>query len=110
MEILEDWIHDCLTSNPTNFNNGLGFFLKEDIPEDTIKAIKKRHDERVSKGHPYYILDFILEDLENGKEIRVQDDGFYPKDVKPKYAPYQEGKIIKMSHDGKVIEVSKPTT
>ncbi len=50
-------------------NFGSGFLIKEGSPESKVEEILEYHNERMGKGEPYFILDFLAEDVENGVEI-----------------------------------------
>ena len=50
-------------------NFGSGFLIKEGTPESKVEEILEYHNERMGKGEPYFILDFLVEDVENGVDI-----------------------------------------
>ena len=88
MEILEDRIYDYLIRNPRlDINNGGGFFIKEGISKEKIAEIREYHEEHLLKGSPYFILDFLYEDLEKNIPIIMfgYGDNYYRKGIKPKY-------------------------
>ena len=60
-------------------NFGSGFLIKEGSPESKVEEILEYHNERMGKGEPYFILDFLVEDVENGVEIERRDGGYRRK-------------------------------
>ena len=63
-------------NNEWEINHGMGFYIKEGTPKERIKIIREYHDERLKKGKPYFILDFLVEDLQNDPES-VENRGVF---------------------------------
>ena len=80
MKILRDEIYDYLVFNGNpKLNNGAGFFIKEGASEEKIEEIREYHNESLQRGKPYFIMDFLLEDVGNGIEVERRDGGFHRK-------------------------------
>ena len=88
MEILESRIFDFLIDNPdSEINNGGGFFISPTASPQKRAEIREYHEEHLLKGWPYFILDFLYEDLEKNVPIIMfgYGDNYYRKGIKPKY-------------------------
>lgn len=80
MEILKDEIYDYLVFNGNlKLNNGLGYFIKEGTSKEKVEEIREYHNESLQRGKPYFIMDFLIEDVGNGIEVERRDGGFHRK-------------------------------
>ncbi|MDO5309803.1 MAG: hypothetical protein Q4G03_10005 [Planctomycetia bacterium] len=82
MELYDDRIHPYLIQhNDRRINHGFGFFIKEGTPPETIKLIREYHDAKLERGKPYFIMDFLAEDLEKDPDSIENRGilGFYRK-------------------------------
>ena len=88
MRILEPRIHDFLVDNPfPDLFGGGGFFVVPDATPEKYDEIRKYHEECLLEGYPYFILNFLLEDLEKGVPVIrfTNPTEIYRKGIKPKY-------------------------
>ena len=77
-----------LIDNPdSEINNGGGFFISPTASPQKRAEIREYHEEHLLKGWPYFILDFLYEDLEKNVPIIMfgYGDNYYRKGIKPKY-------------------------
>ncbi|MDD3589952.1 MAG: hypothetical protein PHO46_06745 [Thermoguttaceae bacterium] len=80
MEMYDSNIHDYLIFNGNpKLNNGAGFFIKKGTSKEKIEEIREYHNESLQRGKPYFIMDFLLEDVGNGIEVERRDGGFHRK-------------------------------
>lgn len=84
MEIPDHEIWDNLVPNrDLEINNGLGYFIKENVSQRIIKKMREYHENCLKRGEPYFILDFLVEDIKKGIKIeRVPTFGFRRKSSK----------------------------
>ncbi len=69
LELYNDKIHPYLIPhNDLRINYGNGYIIKEGTPPETIKLIREYHDEKLKQGKPYFVMDFLAEDIQNDPE------------------------------------------
>ena len=80
MEILDHNIYDYLVPNrDVDINCGAGYIIKEGTPESKVNEIREYHNERMNQGKPYFIIDFLAEDIKRGVKVERSNGGYRRK-------------------------------
>lgn len=83
LEPLHDGFDKYLVGNDDpEFCCGEGLFFRNDvdIPEGVIARFRMDHARRIKNGEPYFIFDFLAEDISNGINIERKGNWYYLAD------------------------------